>query len=109
MVLDIDGKIIGVVVDSVSEVLRLPVEAVEPPPAVVSGRDAKYIRGVGKIPRQEGSPERGPAAASSGEAGSGGTGEDGERLLMLLDLSTLLTETEKHLLDRVEEKPESSR
>jgi purine-binding chemotaxis protein CheW len=88
VVVDIDGKIIGVVVDSVSEVLRLPVDTLEPPPAVVAGKDAKYIRGVGKVPRNKGSSERDPAG-----------GEDGERLLMLLDLSKLLTETEKEMLD----------
>ncbi len=55
---------VGFVVDSVSEVLRLPLNTVEPTPAVVAGMDADYISGVGKL---------------------------GDRLLILLDLDNLLS------------------
>ena len=50
VVVDIDTKVIGLIVDSVSEVLRLPEDTVEPaPPIVASGIDSEYIQGVGKL------------------------------------------------------------
>jgi purine-binding chemotaxis protein CheW len=73
VVVDIEGRILGVVVDAVSEVLRLPVDTIEPPPPVVSGKDVRYIRGVGKV---------------------------GSKLLILLDLTKLLTDAEKEILDK---------
>ncbi|MDP2847445.1 MAG: chemotaxis protein CheW [Humidesulfovibrio sp.] len=41
--------VVGCLVDSVSEVLRLPSSMVDAPPAVVSGVDSKYILGVGRL------------------------------------------------------------
>ena len=64
IVIEINGMTVGFVVDSVSEVLRIPANTVEPAPAVVSGLDSDYISGVGKL-------------------------ED--RLLILLDLDKLLS------------------
>ena len=49
IVVDINGKTLGVVVDSVSEVLRLQSSTIEPAPAVVSNKNEEYIKGVGKI------------------------------------------------------------
>jgi len=63
VVVEIDSKTIGFVVDSVSEVIRLPSSTIEPPPKIVAGIDEEYISGVGKL-------------------------ED--RLLILLDLDKLL-------------------
>jgi purine-binding chemotaxis protein CheW len=37
------------VVDSVSEVLRIPSSTVEPPPAIAAGVDQHYISGVVKL------------------------------------------------------------
>ncbi len=71
IVIEVTTMIIGFIVDSVSEVLRLPADTVEHPPAVVSGSDSEYISGVGKLE---------------------------ERLLILLDLDKLLTYTEKESL-----------
>jgi purine-binding chemotaxis protein CheW len=43
-------KIIGLIVDSVYEVLRLPEKTIEPPPLIVAGGiDSQYIQGVGKL------------------------------------------------------------
>lgn len=66
-VMDLQGQIVGFVVDAVSEVLRIKESTVEPPPAVVAGIGSEYMRGVGKL-------------------------ED--RLLILLDLDRLLDEEE---------------
>ncbi len=63
VVLQFSGKVFGVRVDGVTEVLRLDSEAIEPPPPVALGMDSHFIRGVGKI---------------------------GERLLILLNLDQLM-------------------
>jgi purine-binding chemotaxis protein CheW len=64
IVIEISGMTVGFVVDSVSEVLRIPASTVEPAPPVVAGMDSDYISGVGKLQ---------------------------DRLLILLDLDKLLS------------------
>jgi len=49
VVVDIDGNIMGMIVDSVSEVLRLSANTIEPPPDIVTGVNAEYIKGVAKL------------------------------------------------------------
>ena len=49
VVVDIEGNILGLIVDAVSEVLRLPSNTIEPPPEIVAGIDADYIKGVAKL------------------------------------------------------------
>lgn len=49
MVVDICKTITGFIVDSVSEVLRIPADTIEPPPPVVAGIESEYINGVGKL------------------------------------------------------------
>jgi purine-binding chemotaxis protein CheW len=48
VVVDI-GTSAGMIVDSVSEVLRISSDIVEPPPAMATGVGSEYIRGVGKL------------------------------------------------------------
>jgi len=50
-IIDIElGEIIvGFIVDSVAEVLRIPANTVEDPPAIISGIQSDYVRGVGKV------------------------------------------------------------
>lgn len=64
IVIDVNGIIVGFVADAVSQVLRIPASTVEPTPPVISGIDAEYISGVGKLD---------------------------DRLLILLDLDKLLS------------------
>ena len=64
VVMEFDQKIVGFLVDAVSEVLRIPSSTVEDPPPVVAGIGSEYIRGVGKLD---------------------------ERLLILLDLDRLMS------------------
>lgn len=71
IIVDIDQMWIGFIVDSVSKVLRIPSRIIEPPPPTVSNIDTEYIIGVGKMD----------------------TG-----LLIILNLSKLLTEEEKNIL-----------
>lgn len=49
IVVNIDKRVLGLMVDSVSEVLRIPQHTVEPPPPIVAGIDATYIKGIGKF------------------------------------------------------------
>lgn len=49
VVMDIRQMIVGFIVDSVSEVLRLPSSRVEPAPPMVASIDSEYIKGVGKL------------------------------------------------------------
>ncbi len=73
IVVDINGKMVGLIVDSVSEVLRLPKETIDPTPPVISTSvDAQCIKGVGKL-------------------------ED--RLIIILDIEKFLTEEEKNMLN----------
>lgn len=66
VVVDVHGQVLGFVVDSVSEVLRIHTDTVEPTPRL--GKiDRDYISGVGKLDT---------------------------RLLLLLDLERLMSETE---------------
>jgi len=76
VVVEISGHTVGVIVDEVSEVLRLPTSSIDPPPAIITGITAEYLRGVGKLQ---------------------------DRLLILLDLEKILTEREKSELDETEQ------
>jgi purine-binding chemotaxis protein CheW len=43
------GQDIGVIVDSVAEVLRVPMDSIEPPSAVITGGNAGYLLGIVKL------------------------------------------------------------
>jgi len=48
VVTEVQGTVLGFIVDSVSEVLRIPAETVEPPPQL--GKvEQEYVSGVGKL------------------------------------------------------------
>jgi purine-binding chemotaxis protein CheW len=44
-----DGRLVGLLVDAVSEVLKIPPDAVEAPPEMVSSVGVEYITGVAKV------------------------------------------------------------
>lgn len=76
IVVDVEGKMTGFMVDAVSQVLRIPRNTIEAPPAiVVAGIDSEYLTGVSKL---------------------------GDKLLILLDFSKILTIREKQALHEVE-------
>ena len=79
VVTDIGAKRVGMVVDSVSEVLRIPVEQVEDAPEMIAQVETEYIRGVGKL---------------------------GDRLIILLDLQKIISGQEKRQLEAV--KPDAA-
>ena len=49
IVVDVDGKLVGMVVDAASQVVRIPADQIEPPPPIAGGLSVEYIRGVGKL------------------------------------------------------------
>jgi len=49
VVVHLEGNLIGVIVDAVSQVLRIPADIVEPPSPVLAGVDSKYLRGIAKL------------------------------------------------------------
>lgn len=48
LVAEIDGKLVGLIVDAASEVLRVSPDALEPAPDIFDG-SAPYVTGVGKL------------------------------------------------------------
>ncbi|MBU3967722.1 MAG: chemotaxis protein CheW [Euryarchaeota archaeon] len=68
IVADVDGTVMGFIVDSVSEVIRLSAKSIEPTPSIITNKiRSEYIKGVGKI---------------------------NERLLILLNLNKMLSSEE---------------
>jgi purine-binding chemotaxis protein CheW len=67
IVVELGSKVIGFIVDSVNEVLRISRDIIEPPPQMVSGVKSEYITSVGKLQ---------------------------DRLLILLDLEKILSKEE---------------
>jgi purine-binding chemotaxis protein CheW len=49
MIMDIQGITMGLVVDAVSEVLRIPANIVEPTPPMASNISTEYIKGIAKL------------------------------------------------------------
>jgi purine-binding chemotaxis protein CheW len=75
VVTEIGSKRVGMVVDSVSEVLNIPLENVEDAPDMIAGVGTEYIQGVGKV---------------------------NDRLIILLDLTMVIDGEEKQQLETIE-------
>lgn len=80
MVVNVAGKTIGIVVDAVSEVLRIAQGQIAPPPPTVAGLGREYLTGLVKLEK---------------------------RLLILLDIDRLLTQEETSTAEslRAEDRP----
>ena len=72
VVVEIGDQVVGIIVDSVSEVLRINSSTVEPPSPVVAGIDSEYLHGIAKLP---------------------------ERLVILLDVDRVLARDERRALE----------
>ncbi len=75
VVVDIGAQDIGVIVDAVTEVLRIATESVEPPASVITTADSEYLLGIAKLD---------------------------SRLIILLDLEQVLTEGEHSALQEID-------
>jgi purine-binding chemotaxis protein CheW len=49
IVVEVDGRLMGMVVDSASQVVRIPADHIDPPPPVLGGFSKEFITGVGKL------------------------------------------------------------
>jgi purine-binding chemotaxis protein CheW len=49
IVVESEGKLVGLIVDAASEVMRIPNADIEPPPAVLQNSESSYVTGVGKL------------------------------------------------------------
>ena len=52
MVIDVGGKTIGIIVDAVSEVLRVSNDQIASPPPTVAGLEQEYLTGLVKLDTQ---------------------------------------------------------
>ena len=68
IVVELEGRTVGFIVDSVNEVLRIPTSITEAPPAILTGANSDYIMAVAKLD---------------------------DRLITLLNLEKVLSGTEK--------------
>ena len=75
IVVDVDDKLVGMVVDAASQVVRIPAGQIDPPPPIAGGLSTEYIRGVGKLD---------------------------DRLVILLNINRILTQEEKVELRKME-------
>ena len=73
VVVEVAGNVVGFVVDSVNEVLRIPADTVEPPPRLTK-LDREMVSGVGKLDN---------------------------RLLLMLDVEKLLSQSEQAAMSGV--------
>ena len=73
VVLSVAGRVVGAVVDSVSDVLALDEASIQPPPDFGSAMDTRYLMGIGT---------------------------QGDRMLILVDIEKLLAGADMALFDR---------
>lgn len=72
IVLNIRSRIVGAIVDSVSDVLELPRDTIRPAPEMTATVDTRFVSGIASV---------------------------GERLLILLDIESMMTSPEMGLVD----------
>lgn len=75
IVVEINSRVIGFIVDSVSEVLRISSAITESTPPMISSIDSRFITGIAKLD---------------------------DRLLILLDLEKVLTYSQQNELDKID-------
>src|SRR5208337_5419409 len=49
IVVEVEGRLMGMVVDSASQVVRIPADQIDAPPPVLGGLSQEFITGVGKL------------------------------------------------------------
>ena len=72
VVVELSDHVVGIIVDGVSEVLRVNASTIEPPSPVVAGIDSEYLSGIAKVD---------------------------EQLIILLDLDRVLARDERRALE----------
>lgn len=80
VVVDVDGQDIGMVVDAVTEVSRVPSNSIEPPSSVITTDDSEYLTGIVKTD---------------------------DKLIILLDIAKVISDSEASALADIQQSPES--
>lgn len=75
IVINLNDKNVGFIVDEASQVLRIEDKDIDPAPEIIAGVDRQYINGVGKID---------------------------DKIVILLDLEKILSDEEKEKLEEME-------
>ncbi|MEQ1527657.1 MAG: chemotaxis protein CheW [Gallionella sp.] len=75
IVLNVAGRVVGMVVDGVSDVITLKPDDIKPAPEFGAGMDTRYLQGLGTA---------------------------GERMLILVDIEKLMTSREMELIEAAE-------
>lgn len=70
----VEGKNVGIIVDSVLKILRVGEGDIQPPPGMIKGIESEYLSGIVR---------------------------DGDELILILDMGRVLTTTEKGRLDDI--------
>lgn len=70
-----ESRIVGLIVDSVSQVMKIPKSKIQPPPQTIAGLAGEYLVGIGKMD---------------------------DRMILLLDIEKILSSGEKTSLPRAE-------
>ena len=79
IVLNVKGRVVGAVVDSVSDVLELSSDTIKPAPELSSAVDSGFITGIGAV--------------------KNGSGDDAcERMLILMDIEALMASADMGLI-----------
>ena len=76
IVLNVRGRVVGAVVDAVSDVLELGADRIKPAPELSAQIDVRFITGIGTVGAQD------------------------ERMLILMDIEALMTSADMGLIDR---------
>jgi len=80
VVLNVKGRVVGAVVDSVSDVLELTREQIKPAPSLSSSVDSSFITGIGAVKTGHGEGES-------------------ERMLILMDIEGLMSSADMGLMN----------
>jgi purine-binding chemotaxis protein CheW len=80
VVLNVRGRVVGAVVDSVSDVLELSKDQIKAAPELNSSVDASFITGIGSVKTGQGE-------------------KDSERMLILMDIEGLMSSAEMGLIN----------
>jgi purine-binding chemotaxis protein CheW len=90
VVLNVRGRVVGAVVDSVSDVLELGRDNIKPAPELNSSIDASFITGIGTIKNGQ--------VQSQGQGQGEGASTDKERMLILMDIEALMSSADMGLI-----------
>jgi purine-binding chemotaxis protein CheW len=92
VVLNVHGRVVGAVVDSVSDVLELSKDEIKAAPAMSSSVDASFITGIGTIRSGEKSTDRHGEKNTTVDSSS-------ERMLILMDIEALMSSADMGLIN----------